>query len=110
MPIEIIVSRISASEIRVTLTAEIRIGGDLSTLPHRENAWLAVDSTSGKGPEDTHGQELLTVDQAAEILHISRDRLYYLIRSGELRSIKIGRLRRIAREWITEFIAQQGTR
>ena len=52
---------------------------------------------------------LLTVEQVAEVLHISRNRVYYLIRSGLLRSIKIGKLRRIAREWVAEFVRHQET-
>lgn len=34
------------------------------------------------------------MEQAAEILHISRDKTYYLIRTGQLRSIKSNTLRR----------------
>jgi excisionase family DNA binding protein len=37
-------------------------------------------------------------------LQIGRDKVYYLLRTGQLRSIKIGKLRRISRAWIAEFI------
>ena len=57
-------------------------------------------------PARAGGQELLTVEEAAEILHVGRDKVYYLIRTGQLRSVKIGKLRRISREWIAEFIAR----
>lgn len=109
MTIEITVAKISANEIRVTLTSDIRIriSGNLSVLARREGTNLPVGSASGKAPAGTHAPELLTVEQAAEVLHISRDRVYHLIRSGQLRSIKIGKLRRIAREWIEEFVGQQ---
>jgi excisionase family DNA binding protein len=46
-----------------------------------------------------------TVEQVAEILHIGRDKVYFLLRTGQLRSIKIGKLRRITRQHIAEFIA-----
>jgi excisionase family DNA binding protein len=46
-----------------------------------------------------------TVEQVAEILHVSRDKIYFLLRTGQLRSIKIGKLRRITSRHITEFIA-----
>ena len=46
-----------------------------------------------------------TVEQVAKMLHISRDKVYYLLRSGQLRSIKIGKLRRITDQQLTEFIA-----
>ena len=43
-------------------------------------------------------QEFLTVEEAAEVLHISRDKVYGLIRTRQLRSIKIGKLRRFSRQ------------
>jgi excisionase family DNA binding protein len=45
-----------------------------------------------------------TVEQVAEILHIGRDKVYYLLRTGQLRSVKIGKLRRITSRHIAEFI------
>jgi excisionase family DNA binding protein len=90
----------------VTLTADIRLSGDL------ESVILLQDAS----PEPADGcgqvgavprQEFLTVDQAAEVLHVSRDIVYDLIRAGQLRSIKIGRLRRISRQWITQFAERQ---
>ena len=35
-----------------------------------------------------------TVEQVAEMLHIGRDKVYCLLRTGQLRSMKIGKLRR----------------
>jgi excisionase family DNA binding protein len=46
-----------------------------------------------------------TVEQVAKMLHVGRDKIYYLIRTGQLRSIKIGKLRRITEEQLTEFVA-----
>jgi excisionase family DNA binding protein len=46
-----------------------------------------------------------TVEQAAEILHIGRDKIYYLLRTGQLRSIKIGKLRRITGRHLAQFVA-----
>jgi excisionase family DNA binding protein len=45
-----------------------------------------------------------TVEQVAKMLHIGRDKVYYLIRTGQLRSIKIGKLRRITEEQLAAFI------
>ena len=39
------------------------------------------------------------------MLHVGRDKVYYLLRTGQLRSIKIGKLRRITEEHLAEFIA-----
>jgi excisionase family DNA binding protein len=46
-----------------------------------------------------------TVEQVAEILNIGRDKVYFLLRTGQLRSIKIGKLRRITDQHLADFIA-----
>lgn len=46
-----------------------------------------------------------TVEEVAEILNIGRDKVYYLLRTGQLRSIKIGKLRRITDQHLAEFVA-----
>ncbi len=45
-----------------------------------------------------------TVEQIAEILQIGRDKVYALLRTGQLRSIKIGKLRRITDRHLAEFL------
>jgi excisionase family DNA binding protein len=39
------------------------------------------------------------------MLHIGRDKVYYLLRTGQLRSIKIGNSRRITEQHLAKFIA-----
>jgi excisionase family DNA binding protein len=46
-----------------------------------------------------------TVEQVAKMLHISRDKVYYLLRTRQLRSIKIGKSRRITEQHLAAFIA-----
>ena len=46
-----------------------------------------------------------TVEQVAEILHVGRDKVYCLLRTGQLRSLKIGKLRRITDQQLAELIA-----
>ena len=36
-----------------------------------------------------------TVEQVAKMLQIGRDKVYYLLRTGQLQSIKIGNSRRV---------------
>ena len=48
-----------------------------------------------------------TVEQVAKMLNIGRDKVYYLLRTRQLRSIKIGKSRRITEEQLAEFIASQ---
>jgi len=46
-----------------------------------------------------------TVEQVAEMLHIGRDKVYFLLRTGQLQSIKIGKSSRITNRHLAEFIA-----
>lgn len=50
-----------------------------------------------------------TVEQVAEILHVGRDKVYALLRTGQLGSIKIGKLRRITSQHLDEFVASLET-
>ena len=48
-------------------------------------------------------RRLLTVEEAADVLHIGRSKVFDLIRCGDLCSIKIGRLRRVPVDAIDAF-------
>ena len=45
------------------------------------------------------------VEQVAKMLNISRDKVYYLLRTRQLRSIKIGKSRRITDAHLAAFVA-----
>jgi excisionase family DNA binding protein len=45
-----------------------------------------------------------TVEQVAETLQIGRDKVYMLLRTGRLRSVKIDRLRRITHRQLADYI------
>jgi excisionase family DNA binding protein len=47
---------------------------------------------------------LLTVEQAARRLNIGRSTVYELLQSGRLKSVTVGRLRRVPTSALTEFI------
>lgn len=49
---------------------------------------------------------LYTVEETTKILRISRWKVFDLIRVRELRSVKIGGLRRVPRSAIDEYIAR----
>jgi len=49
---------------------------------------------------------LISVEQAAEILSLSRSTVQRLMSSGHLASVKIGGSRRIPADAITEYVAQ----
>jgi excisionase family DNA binding protein len=48
---------------------------------------------------------LLTVEEAARSLRLGRTLVYRLISSGELESVKVGRLRRVPAECLPEYVA-----
>ena len=52
------------------------------------------------------GDTLLTVNEVAARLAIGRTTLYQLITSQELRTVKIGRARRIPESAVNEWIAR----
>jgi excisionase family DNA binding protein len=49
---------------------------------------------------------LLRVEEAAEMLGIGRCRVFALINSGELASVKIGASRRIPEQAVREYVAR----
>lgn len=49
---------------------------------------------------------LLTVEEAAERLHIGKTKTYALVKAGEIESVLIGRLRRIHIEAIDSYTAR----
>ncbi|MGQ0629415.1 MAG: helix-turn-helix domain-containing protein [Sporichthyaceae bacterium] len=51
---------------------------------------------------------LLTVEDAAEALALGRTKVYELLDAGALRSVKIGRARRIPLDALHEFVQQLG--
>lgn len=50
-------------------------------------------------------RRLYTVPQVAEVLNVGRTVTYDLIRTGRLRSVKIGNLRRVPVEAIDEYLS-----
>ena len=51
------------------------------------------------------GRVLLRPEEVAQALSISRSTVFLLMRSGELRSVKIGKSRRVPVDAVTEYVA-----
>jgi excisionase family DNA binding protein len=64
---------------------------------------MTAESASPGEPEPAG--LLLTVEEAAERLRLGRTFVYRLIMSGELESVKVGRLRRVPVECLPEYVA-----
>jgi excisionase family DNA binding protein len=95
-------------------------GGPVPPLPCLSPPMLPADRrdepssrhTPERSASETEGggdlMQTYTVEQVAEILQVGRDKIYFLLRTGQLRSIKIGKLRRITDEhFITSLEEQQ---
>ena len=52
---------------------------------------------------------LLTMQQASMMLGISRTKLYQLVQRGEIKSVHIGRARRVPRSALYEFAGEELT-
>ncbi len=52
--------------------------------------------------------DILTVDEVASMMRLPNKRIYRMIRSGELKSMKYDRAVRVPKLWIIEYIQQYG--
>lgn len=50
-------------------------------------------------------RELLTPEEVADVLRVGRSRVYELIGSGKLQSVKIGASRRIPQQAVRVYVA-----
>jgi excisionase family DNA binding protein len=67
---------------------------------------MAADAAvAGHAADGAQDEMLLTVEEAARRLRIGRTLVYQLISSGELESVKVGRLRRIPAECLPAYVA-----
>lgn len=71
-------------------------------------ATLMADQPTPREPEPAHrpARVLFTVEEAAEQLGIGKTTAYAYVRTGELESVLIGRLRRIHADAIAGFAAR----
>lgn len=72
-------------------------------------ARMSGSATERHRREEVRHLQAYTVEEVAEMLHIGRDKVYFLLRTGQLRSIKIGKLRRITEQHLVEFIESMET-
>jgi excisionase family DNA binding protein len=63
-----------------------------------------IESMSSIVPESS--RLLLSVEEAAHRLGIGRTTAFYLIRSGDLDSVRVGRLRRVHVDAINAYVAR----
>jgi excisionase family DNA binding protein len=69
-----------------------------------ERSGAARTAGSKSLPPDRPPRLLLTVEEAAERIGICRSNMFKLIRQGDVRSVKVGRLRRVTPAALEDFI------
>jgi excisionase family DNA binding protein len=62
--------------------------------------------TEASAPQPMPVRVLLTVEEAAQRLHIGKTKTYALVKAGEIESVLIGRLRRIHIDAIDSYAAR----
>lgn len=66
----------------------------------------APDTLALNSSQTTTPRVLLTVEQAADALGIGRTNMFALIKSGEIESVKVGRLRRVPAAALDAYTAR----
>ena len=64
------------------------------------------DTSEGKQQDDNFKRVLLTVEEAAKRLNIGRTKTYALVKSGDIGSVQIGKLRRIPAEELEAYASR----
>lgn len=97
----------SPSSARASVSAATRTAASLqrlvAELAERVDDLAAELAALSAAPPAPPGS-LLTVDQAAVALGVSRSRVFALIKAGALHSIKLGASRRIPREAVDQLV------
>ncbi len=78
------------------------------TSPNEPSADTVVRLPSGRGPlpePERNVRLLLSVEEAAQRLHIGRSTVYTLVAENQLESVKIGKLRRIPAQALEDYVA-----
>ena len=66
----------------------------------------AVGGISGQAAQGRPPRLLLTVEEAADRIGVCRSSMFKLIRQGDIRSVKVGRLRRVTPAALEDFVAR----
>jgi excisionase family DNA binding protein len=78
--------------------------------PHQDHqpTFVSPEDGTNTAQREVTGDYLLTIDETAERLRVSRWSVYNLIRANELSTVKIGRRRLVTPAALTEFVKQLG--
>ena len=54
--------------------------------------------------------EILTIEELMELLYIGKNTAYQLLKSGEIKAFRIGKVWKIPRESVNEYIMRKTTK
>ena len=54
--------------------------------------------------------EILTIEELMELLYIGKNTAYKLLKSGEIKAFRIGKIWKIPRESVNEYIMRKTTK
>ena len=72
---------------------------------HTRASGPTLDATGGRAEREPNLRLLLSVEEAAQRLHIGRSTVYTLVAQNHLESVKIGKLRRIPAAALDDYVA-----
>lgn len=52
-------------------------------------------------------KDVVSIDELTEMLGIGKNKAYELINTGEIKSFKIGRIHKIPKRWVLDYIQIQ---
>ena len=59
---------------------------------------------------ESFSEEILTVEEFAELLYIGKNTAYKILNSGEIRAFKIGKAWKIPKDAVSEYILRKSKR
>lgn len=101
---------VTESQMRQALEIVVRelAGAIVQALPqHPQPSQPTSQMGTALGEVLPDGRLLLTVAEAAAMLSINRSTLYRMLLEGQIRTIRIGRLRRVPVSALQEFVTRQ---
>jgi excisionase family DNA binding protein len=103
--VERAIQRLADSAVSLTLDQRLRIAALLARQAAPE---ATASSRENALPTAVTAQSLvLTVEETADLLKVGRTTVYDLLKTGKLRSIMIGRLRRIRHTDVMAYLTRQ---
>lgn len=84
--------------------SELRSRGKILVILSMNKVFRSLPEENSPAEESSSAEDFLTFQEAMAVLKVKRTRMYELLRSGEIKASKLGRLWRVERRSLNEFI------